>query len=90
MGPSPTDEPEGLLDPFEVYEHGETLLRRHLEGLAASHLRHIANAHHMVDDATLDHCTKEELVHAIVIQTRRRGVCQPNPCPGRQPTSAST
>jgi hypothetical protein len=43
-----TAEPEGVLDPFEVYAHGQTLLRRHLDGLSTAHLRHIARARDIV------------------------------------------
>lgn len=66
------DEPEGVLDPFEVYAHGQSLLRRHLEGLSASHLRHIARANDMLEAPAIDRLTKDELVDLIVRETERR------------------
>ncbi len=66
------EELDGVLDPFEVYAHGQSLLRRHLDGLSASHLRHIARAHDMLSEGNADELTKDELVDAIVAETERR------------------
>jgi hypothetical protein len=68
----PSQTMEGVLDPFEIYAHGQSLLRRHLEALSASHLRHIARAHAMLDERALDGLAKEELVDLIVVETERR------------------
>lgn len=68
----PPQTAEGLLDPFAIYAHGQSLLRRHLEALSAPHLRHIARAHDMLDGAALDRLAKEELVDLIVVETQRR------------------
>jgi hypothetical protein len=70
--PRSAAEPEGVIDPFEVYAHGQSLLRRHLEGLSVMHLRHIARAHDMVEKAAADSIAKEELVDLIVRETQRR------------------
>jgi hypothetical protein len=67
-----TEEPQGVLDPFEVYAHGLSLLRRQLEGLSISHLRHIARAHDMLGARELGRLAKEELVDLIVVETRHR------------------
>jgi hypothetical protein len=72
----PTAEPEGVLDPFEVHAHGQSLLRRHLEGLSASHLRHIARAHDMLESGALDRLTPEELVDLVVEATQRRAAVE--------------
>jgi hypothetical protein len=63
---------DAVLDPFEVYAHGQSLLRRCLEGLSHRHLRHIALVHRLLDATLVDGLTKEELVDLIDEETRHR------------------
>lgn len=69
---SESEIPEGVLDPFEVYTHSQSLLHRHLVALSVRHLRHIACAHEMLDARALDRLAKNELVDLIVTETERR------------------
>jgi len=63
---------EPILDPFAVYAEGETLLRRRLAALASLHLRTIARAYDLADDAVLEQLDESELISVIVNAVRDR------------------
>jgi hypothetical protein len=65
----PHDPPvESILDPFEVYENGEFVLRQKLGALASWHLVNIARAYDLTEDdaASLAGMSKRALVDLIV------------------------
>jgi hypothetical protein len=73
--PSPaaaeTEALEPVLDPFEVYARGESVLRARLHALATWHLRTIARAYGIVPDPVLvETISKAGLVEAIVAAAR--------------------
>jgi hypothetical protein len=59
-------EVDAILDPFSVYQHGETILRRKLGALATWHLRNIAVAYRLVPDLEADRASKDMLIERIV------------------------
>ena len=65
--------PASILDPFSVYEKGESLLRRQLGALSAWHLVNIAREYELTDlDAeTLNRLPASELIELIVRGVQR-------------------
>ena len=61
-----------ILDPFAVYAEGETLLRRRLTALAPRHLRAIARAYELADDAQLEQLDEPGLIALIVSAVQQR------------------
>lgn len=63
-----------LLDPFQVYIRGEDLLRKELRALDEGHLRTIARAFDLADEAQLDGAGQNRavLVELIVAEVRSR------------------
>jgi hypothetical protein len=70
----PSVEPDAVLDPFSVYEKGETLLRRELGALAAWHLVNIIIAYDLSDEpaSVLNALPAVQLVEMIVAGVRSR------------------
>jgi hypothetical protein len=66
--------PDPVLDPFAVYEHGETLLRGKLAALAAWHLVNIIVAYDLSDEpiSALERRSASTLVELIVSAVRER------------------
>ncbi len=64
--------PEAVLDPFSVYEKGETLLRQELAALSAWHLVNIIRAYELSDSpmGTLSGMPVAALVDLIVSRVR--------------------
>jgi hypothetical protein len=64
--------PASVLDPFSVYEKGESLLRSQLGALSAWHLVNIAIAYELTDDPVerLNRLSAPSLVELIVRGTR--------------------
>jgi hypothetical protein len=63
---------ESVLDPFSVYEKGETLLRRQLGALSSWHLVNIISAYELSDEVsgTLNRRPAIELIEIIVAGVR--------------------
>jgi hypothetical protein len=72
-GPAPRV--EAILDPFSVFEKGETLLRRELGALASWHLVNIVVAYQLSDEPmpVLNTLPAAPLVEMIVAGVRSRG-----------------
>jgi hypothetical protein len=75
FGPSPetpTIGRDAILDPFAVYEHGESMLRQKLGALAAWHLVNIVVAHRLSEEpiAVLNRMSGPALVEMIVAHVR--------------------
>jgi hypothetical protein len=70
---SPADAPASILDPFSVYEKGETLLRRQLAALSAWHLVNIALEYELtdLDVEALNRLPAAELIEVIVNGVRQ-------------------
>ena len=69
----PAKSRESILNPFSVYQKGETHLRRQLGALSAWHLANIAEAHELVEDPTVaDRLSQTELIELIVAGVKRR------------------
>jgi hypothetical protein len=62
-----------VLDPFSVYEKGESVLRAELAALACWHLVNIVSAYHLSDegDATLNALPSAALIDIIVAAVKR-------------------
>ena len=78
-GPAPLLEPadvapgpRAVLDPFEVYAQGESVLRQELLALNADHLRTIIRAHGLGGGAGALATTPEVLAEYIVAEVRAR------------------
>jgi hypothetical protein len=82
-GPAPHESPvrvsepgrsPAILDPFSVFEKGESLLRKELGALSGWHLLNIINQYELFDgDVTvLDHQPRAALVEVIVGAVRAR------------------
>ncbi len=73
--PGPTSVPphESVLDPFSVYEKGETLLRRQLAAMSAWHLVNIVLEYELSEQPveTLNRLTAPGLIELIVEAVRR-------------------
>ena len=69
-------ERDAILDPFEVYENGEEMLRRRLAALHAPHLVNIILAYDLSDEpvSTLEELSASSLIQIIVGAVRRRSV----------------
>jgi hypothetical protein len=67
---------DAILDPFEVYENGEAMLRRRLAALHAPHLVNIVLAYNLSDEpvSTLEELSASSLVEIIVGAVRQRSV----------------
>jgi hypothetical protein len=65
---------DAILDPFAVYEHGETMLRQKLGALAAWHLVNIVIAHRLSEEpiAVLNRMSAPALVEMIVAHVREK------------------
>jgi hypothetical protein len=65
--------PASILDPFSVYEKGESLLRRQLGAFSAWHLVNIAREYQLtdLDVATLNRMPAVELIELIVRGVQR-------------------
>jgi hypothetical protein len=65
---------DAILDPFEVYEHGETMLRQKLGALAAWHLVNIVIAYRLSDEpiAVLNRMSAPALVEMIAAHVREK------------------
>jgi len=63
-----------VLDPFSVFEKGESLLRSELGALSSWHLVNIVIAHHLSDqsEAALNRLSAEELMELIVKAVRQQ------------------
>jgi hypothetical protein len=63
---------DAILDPFEVYENGEVMLRRKLSALEAWHLVNIIVAYNLSDEpvSTLQELSASALIELIVIAVR--------------------
>jgi hypothetical protein len=63
-----------VLDPFRVYAQGEAVLRQELGALNSSHLRAIAQAYNLADEAALEprQMSRAELADLIVAAVRKR------------------
>ena len=63
---------DAILDPFSVYEKGETLLRKQLGALAAWHLVNIIRAYGLSDEpkSVLDELGQSTLIELIVAGVR--------------------
>jgi hypothetical protein len=63
-----------IIDPFSVYAHGETHLRKQLGAMAAWHLVNIARAYELTaaDVNTLNRMSSSELIELIVSGVRSR------------------
>jgi hypothetical protein len=79
-GPAPPvvavglDEPvASVLDPFSVYEKGETILRRQLAALSAWHIVNIIAAYGLADEdaATLSRTPTSDLIEKVIAGVRR-------------------
>ena len=75
FGPSPETSMIGrdaILDPFEVYEHGELMLRQKLGALASWHLVNIVIAHRLSEEpiAVLNRMSGPALIEMIVAHVR--------------------
>lgn len=71
-GPGPVN---AVLDPFEAYASGETILRSRLGALSAWHLRNIVRAHSiLVEPLVVEAMTKPELIEYIVAAARTSAV----------------
>jgi hypothetical protein len=66
--------PASVLNPFSVYEKGESLLRRQLGALSAWHLVNIARAYELTDEPVdrLNRLSAASLIGLIVRATRDR------------------
>jgi len=64
--------PEAVLDPFSVYQKGESLLRKELSALSAWHLVNIIRAYRLTDDGdtTLNHLPTPALIDRIISAVR--------------------
>ena len=78
-GPAPVLEPvdvlpgpRAVIDPFEVYAQGESVLRKELLALHADHLRSIIRAHALGGGAGALARTPEVLAEYIVAEVRAR------------------
>lgn len=67
--------PEAILNPFSVYEKGETLLRQELSALSPWHLVNIIRAYQLSDDpaGALAALSGVTLIETIVSGVRRSG-----------------
>lgn len=66
---------EAVLDPFSVYQKGETLLRRQLAALSSWHLVNIINAHQIATGGTdPNQLSPSSLIETIVGAVKRRTV----------------
>jgi len=65
---------DAVLDPFSVYEKGETLLRKELGALSGWHLVNILVAYELTDEpaSTLNQLPKAHLIERIVQGVRAR------------------
>lgn len=63
---------ESILNPFSVYQKGETLLRSQLMALSAWHLANIAEAYDLLPDDDVDRLSHPALVELIVAAVKRR------------------
>lgn len=65
-----------VLDPFEVYRNGETVLRRRLSALEAWHLVNIVVKHRLSDtsSAALEQLSAAALIEIIVTGVRQRAI----------------
>ena len=69
---------DAILDPFEVYENGEVMLRRKLNALEAWHLLNIIVAYNLSDEPAtrLQELPASSLIELIVSAVRDRSVRQ--------------
>ena len=63
---------ESILNPFSVYQKGESLLRRQLSALSAWHLANIAIAYDLLTETDADRLSHPALVEVIVSGVKRR------------------
>ena len=70
-----------VLDPFSVYEKGESLLRKQLSALAPWHLANIALEYRLTDEPAeqLNRLPAQALIELIVRGVRERLAASPNP-----------
>lgn len=63
-----------VLDPFDVYRQGESVLQQELSALDAGHLRNIIQAHRLVDEETVElrGMSRPALAELILAAVRKR------------------
>lgn len=63
---------EPILDPFQVYQEGEQILRQQLNALDADKLRAIIRGYNLADPKTVEVANYDELVSLIMNAVSRR------------------